>query len=114
MNGAGEQGDAVPTHLVAKVLAGHADLGGAGGSQDIDVQVVPLLSAHGVNGRHRTQARTSVLLASAQEVKASQKPPYPSLPSGSPAAAAQRQRGLLGCHLGEGAVQCSQRLVDAT
>jgi hypothetical protein len=30
MNRTGQQGDAVPTHLVAKVLASHADPGGAG------------------------------------------------------------------------------------
>ena len=69
MNRAGEQGDAVPAHLIAKVLAGHADPGGAGGSQDIDIQVVPLLGVHRVSSRHRSQAGTSVLLASVQEVK---------------------------------------------
>ena len=69
MNRAGEQGDAVPTDLVTEVLAGHADPGGVGGFQDIDIQVVPLLSGNGVSSRHRSQASTSVLLLTDQEVK---------------------------------------------
>ena len=48
MNRTGEQGDAMPAHLIAKVLASHTDPGGAGGTQDIDIQVVPLLSGKGV------------------------------------------------------------------
>ena len=75
MDWAGEQGDAVPTDFVAEVLASHTDPGGAGGSQDINIQVVPLLSGNGVSSRHRSQASTSVLLANDQEVKAVQKPP---------------------------------------
>ena len=63
MDWAGEQGDAVPTDFVAEVLASHTDPGGAGGSQDINIQVVPLLSGNGVSSRHRSQASTSVLLA---------------------------------------------------
>jgi hypothetical protein len=43
MNRAGEQGDAVSAHLISEVLASHADPGGAGGTQDINIQVVPLL-----------------------------------------------------------------------
>jgi len=82
MNGAGEKGDAMPADLIAEVLTGDADPGGAGGSQDIDVQVVPLLCGNGIGGRHRSQASTSVLLVTVQEVKAVQKPPYPSLPGG--------------------------------
>ena len=63
MNRAGEQGDVVPADLVTEVLAGHADPGGAGGSQYINVQVVPLLGVHRVSGRHRSQASMPVLLA---------------------------------------------------
>ena len=101
MNRAGEQGDAVPPHLVAKVLAGHTDPGGAGGSQDIDIQVVPLLSGNRVSSGHRSEASTSVLLATGQEVKAGQKPPYRSLPDGSSPAVVQRPHGLLGHPLGD-------------
>jgi len=101
MDWAGEQGDAVPTDLVAEVLASHTDPGGAGGSQDINIQVVPLLSGNGVSSRHRSQASTSVLLAYAQEVKASQKPPSPSLPGGSSPAVPQKPHGLLGSPLGD-------------
>ena len=36
VNRAGEQGDAVPTHLIAEVLASHADLWGAGESAEGD------------------------------------------------------------------------------
>ena len=63
MNRTGKKSDAVPADLITKVLAGHTDPGGAGGSQDIDIQVVPLLGVHRVNNRHRSQASTSVLLA---------------------------------------------------
>jgi hypothetical protein len=59
----------MPAHLIAKVLASHADLGGAGGTQDIDIQVVPLLGVHRVNNKHRSQASTPVLLAKAEWVK---------------------------------------------
>jgi len=47
MNRTGEQGDAVPTHLITKVLAGHADLGGSGGNQDNDIQLVIVLGSVG-------------------------------------------------------------------
>lgn len=43
MNQTGQQGDAVPVHLVADVLAGDADGTGAGGLQDIPLQEVTLL-----------------------------------------------------------------------
>jgi len=36
MNRAGEQGDALPAHLIAKVLTGDANTGGAGWFEDID------------------------------------------------------------------------------
>ena len=63
MNRAGQQGDAVPAHLKVEVLAGHADPGGTRRAQDINVQVVPLLSRDdGVGSRHRTEADTPVLL----------------------------------------------------
>jgi hypothetical protein len=75
MNRGDEKSDAMPTDLITEVLASHANPGGAGGTQDIDIQVVPLLSGNGISGRHRSQASTSVLLASAEEVKAGQKPP---------------------------------------
>ena len=63
MDRTGKKSDAVPTDLVTEVLAGHADPGGVGGFQDIDIQVVPLLSGNGINSGHRSQASTSVLLA---------------------------------------------------
>lgn len=102
MDRTGKKSDAVPTDLVTEVLAGHADPGGVGGFQDIDIQVVPLLSGNGASGRHRSQASTSVLLASVQEVKADQKPLSPSLLGGSPPAVAERPDGLLGCPRGGG------------
>ena len=113
MNRAGQQGDAVPAHLITEVLASHTDPGGAGRSKDIYFQIIPLLSGNGINSRHRSQTSTSVPLATVQEVKANQKAPCRSLPGGLPPAAAQRPHGRPGCHLGDGAVQCSQRLVDA-
>jgi len=69
MNWAGEQGDAMPADLITEVLASHADPGGAGRFQDINIQVVPLLGGNGISGRHRSQASTSVLLVTVQEVK---------------------------------------------
>ena len=42
MNGAGQQGHAVPADLVSKVLTGDAEGTGAGWLQDIPVQVIPL------------------------------------------------------------------------
>jgi hypothetical protein len=59
---ASQQGDAVSAHLITEVLASHADPGGADGSQDIDIQVVPLLSGNGASTRHRSKAGTPVLL----------------------------------------------------
>jgi hypothetical protein len=64
MNGAGEQGDAVPADLVAEVLAGDADRPRAGWFQDIPLQVIPLLWVGQVTGNgHRSKARTPVLVA---------------------------------------------------
>jgi len=70
MNRTGKQGDAVPADLIAEVLASHADLWGAGGFQDFDIQVVPLLGGggrgHRESGGHRTEADTSVLFTPRQ------------------------------------------------
>ena len=67
MDGAGQHRDAVPADLVAEVLAGDADGTRAGGTQDIHIQVVPLVSrgtkGGGKGSRHRSQASTLVLLA---------------------------------------------------
>jgi hypothetical protein len=104
MNRAGEQCDAVPAHLITEVLTGHADPGGAGGSQDINIQVVPLLSGNGISGRHRSRASASVLLATVSRGQAGQKPPCRPLPGGSTPTVAQRPHGLLGCPAQEVAV----------
>jgi hypothetical protein len=40
---AGQQGDAVPAHLITEVLASHADGTSTRGAQNIEVHVVPLL-----------------------------------------------------------------------
>jgi len=40
---AGQQGDAVPAHLITEVLASHADATSTRGAQNIEVHVVPLL-----------------------------------------------------------------------
>jgi len=101
MNRTGQQGDAVPAHHITEVLASHADLWGAGGFQDIDIQVVPLLCGNGVSSRHRSRASTSVLLANVQKVKEGQKTPCPSHPGESSPAVAQRPHGLLGCPLSD-------------
>ena len=42
VDGAGQQGEAVPADLVAEVLAGDADRPHAGGLEDIPLQVIPL------------------------------------------------------------------------
>ncbi len=61
MNGAGEQGDAVPADLVAEVLAGDADRPCAGWFEDIPLQVIPLLWMSQVTGNgHRSAASTPV------------------------------------------------------
>jgi hypothetical protein len=64
MNGAGQQGDAVPADLVAEVLAGEADGTRAGGAQDIHIQVVPFLcvgqgagSSHGAKCKYACTRR---------------------------------------------------------
>ena len=66
MNGAGEQGDAMPADLVAKVLAGNADRPRAGWFEDIPLKKLPLLRGssrwHREGSRHRTKADTPVLL----------------------------------------------------
>jgi hypothetical protein len=77
MNRTGQQGDAVSVDLIAEVLAGDADLGGSGGFQDIDIQVVPFLNGARVNrasSGHGSLVSTLVLLAFVQGVKA---PPGP-------------------------------------
>jgi hypothetical protein len=66
MNGAGEQGDAMPADLVAKVLAGDADRPRAGWFEDIPLKKLPLFSGgrrwHREGRGHRTKADTPVLL----------------------------------------------------
>jgi hypothetical protein len=73
MNGAGQHRDAVPTHLVAEVLAGDADSARAGKTQDIHIQVVPLLSRGARGDResrgHRRRANAPVLLVMGWQVK---------------------------------------------
>jgi len=66
MDWTGEHRDAVPADLVAEVLTGHADGTRAGRTQDIRIQVVPLLSrgtrGDKANSGHHRQASTTVLL----------------------------------------------------
>ena len=63
MNRAGEQGDAVPAHLIAEVLAGDADRSCAGWFEDIPLQVIPLFWVGQRRGNgHRCLAGTPVLL----------------------------------------------------
>jgi len=66
MDRTGEHRDAVPADLIAEVLAGDADGTRTGGTQDIHIQEVPLLSRdtrqdRASSGHHR-QASTPVLL----------------------------------------------------
>jgi hypothetical protein len=64
MDGAGQQGDAVPADLVAEVLAGDADRPSTGGFKDIPLQVIPLFWVGQVTGNgHRSTASTPVLVA---------------------------------------------------
>jgi len=78
VNGAGEQGDAVPADLVAEVLAGQAHGTRTGRAQDIHIQVLPFLCVgQGTGSGHRVQASTSVLLLWGRAVKRLQ---YPSPP----------------------------------
>jgi len=70
MNRAGQHRDAVLTHLVAELLTGHADSARTGRTQDIHIQVVPLLRGQQRAGsRHHRQASTSVLLNFSGRVK---------------------------------------------
>ena len=66
MNRTGQQGDAVPADLVAKVLTGDTDRPNAGWFEDIPLKELPLLSRsgrwHGDSRGHRTRANTPVLL----------------------------------------------------
>ena len=66
MDRTGEHRDAVPADLIAEVLTGDADGTGAGRTQDIHIQEVPLLSRGNRGDRaecgHKTDAGTSVLL----------------------------------------------------
>ena len=56
MNGTGQQGDAALSDLVAEVMAGDANGTCAGGAQDIQIQVVPLLSGgSGTGENHRSE-----------------------------------------------------------
>ena len=64
VNGAGEEGDAVPADLVAKVLAGDADGTGGRRLQDAPLQVIPLLwVGQGAGSGHEHEASTFALLA---------------------------------------------------
>jgi len=64
MDRTGQHRDAVSAYLVAEVLAGDADGTRTGGTQDIRIQVVPLLRGQQRAGsRHHKQASTSVPLA---------------------------------------------------
>jgi hypothetical protein len=67
MDRTGQHRDAVPADLVAEVLTGDADSARAGVTQDIHIQVVPLLSRDTRGGResrgHHRCASTPVLLA---------------------------------------------------
>jgi len=72
VNRASQHGDAVFAHLIAEVLAGNADGTRAGGAQNIQIQVVPLLSSRGGGGTgdgHTSKARTPVLVAFSAGVK---------------------------------------------
>jgi len=71
MNRTGEHRDAMLADLVAEVLAGDADGTRAGRTQDIHIQVVPLLRGQQRAGsRHHRQASTPVLLTFSGGVKA--------------------------------------------
>ena len=59
MDRKGQQRDAVPADLVAEVLTGDADSARAGRTQDIHIQVVPLLRGqHRANGGRPKQTNT--------------------------------------------------------
>ncbi len=57
VNGAGQHRDAVPADLVSEVLAGDADSTRAGRTEDIHIQVIPLVSrgtrGGGKGSRHK-------------------------------------------------------------
>ena len=63
MNRTGQQVDAAQSHLVAEVLAGHANPCGAGRTQDINIPIVPLLSGKGISSRFQPKAGTSAVVA---------------------------------------------------
>jgi hypothetical protein len=70
VNRTGEHGDAVPADLVAEVLAGDADGTRASRTQDIHIQVVPLLRGQErASSNHHEQASTPVLVRNAWRVK---------------------------------------------
>jgi len=66
MDRAGQHRDAVPADLVAEVLTGDADSARAGRTENIHIQVIPLLSRGTRGGResrgHRRRASTPVLV----------------------------------------------------
>ena len=64
----GEHGDAVPTDLVAEVLAGDADGTRAGRTQDIHIQVVPLLRV-AAQGEQRSSEADKYACASRGELR---------------------------------------------
>jgi hypothetical protein len=78
MDGTGEKGYTMSTHLVAEVLAGDADRPRAGWFEDIPLKELPLFSGgrrwHRESRGHRTEAGTPVLIVSVQEVKRNRVP----------------------------------------
>lgn len=70
MNRTGEHRDAVAAHLVAEVLAGDTHGTRAGRTQNVHIQVIPLIRGqHRASRGHRRQASTPVLVAFSGGVK---------------------------------------------
>jgi len=78
MDRTGEHRDAVPADLMAEVLAGDADGTRAGRTQDIRIQVVPLLRGQRRAGsRHHRQVSTPLLVVFLGGVKRQGDPQRP-------------------------------------
>ena len=72
VNGAGQHRDAVPADLVSEVLAGDADSTRAGRTEDIHIQVIPLVSRGtrgGGKGSRQKKTYTHVLVVFVRGVK---------------------------------------------
>jgi len=70
MDRTGQHRDAMPADLIAEVLTGDADGTRAGRTQDIHIQVVPILRRqHRASGGHHGQASTPVLATFSGRVK---------------------------------------------